>query len=404
MAISAFHDELCSLEREFASRGPELELTVRDPDLGVEGYVVVWNTGVAAHGPLGRCGKGGTRITPTVTLEEIKMLSHKMALKMAGTQLPLGGAKSGLRADPDSPGFEKQYRRFVQLVKPVLRENGGIFGGLGFDIGARPIHALWACDELQSGKSFTGKPVELGGTDYDREGIAGLGVAHAANAALQFNNEQSRDVRFVVQGAGAMGAAVVRYFSELGGRLVAISDPRLGGSHELSGTPSTELLTALSSQDFSLAKKLLATTARPISSDSNAVLSVSCDVLFPCAVQDVVTAKTVSSIRARYITEGANSPCTRDTYPLLAERGIVTIPDFIANPGGVIAAYVEMTSKLSPEENVRTRGNVLAAKELTQSTITANVTHMLELAKNNSVLPVDAGRLLALRFLLGIGS
>src|SRR6478736_2351606 len=181
----AFRAELKRLQALFETMPPELEVTVRDPALGVEGYVVVWNTGISAGGPLERSGKGGTRITPTVTLEEVKMLARTMALKNAAAGLPLGGAKSGLKLDPSTAGFERQYRRFVRLCAPFLHENGGPFGGFGFDIGARPEHALWACDELGSTRSFTGKPLHMGGTDYDREGIAGLGVAVAGATVLE---------------------------------------------------------------------------------------------------------------------------------------------------------------------------------------------------------------------------
>src|SRR4249919_3498068 len=106
----AFYAELKTLRDYFEAMAPELEVTVRDSALGVEGYVVVWNTGISVGGPLERCGKGGTRITPTVSLQEVKMLARTMALKNAAAGLPLGGAKSGLKLDPGSPGFETQYR------------------------------------------------------------------------------------------------------------------------------------------------------------------------------------------------------------------------------------------------------------------------------------------------------
>src|SRR5215470_9400508 len=122
----AFYAELKALKDYFEATPPELEVTARDPALGVEGYVVVWNTAISVGGPLEGCGKGGTRITPQVTLNEVKMLARTMALKNAAAGLPLGGAKSGLRLDPDAPGFENQYRRFVRLCAPLLRENGGV--------------------------------------------------------------------------------------------------------------------------------------------------------------------------------------------------------------------------------------------------------------------------------------
>lgn len=164
MKVELFMADYFSLRERFKQLQPELELVVRDPALDVEGYVVVWNTIDDKHAPLERCGKGGTRITPETDLNEIRMLAQIMSLKNAATGLPLGGAKSGLKADPDSPNFEKQYRRFVELVRPILKENGGVFvGGFGFDIGARDIHPHWACDQLGSTKSFTGKPIDRGG-------------------------------------------------------------------------------------------------------------------------------------------------------------------------------------------------------------------------------------------------
>ncbi|MDB5492128.1 MAG: NAD-specific glutamate dehydrogenase, NADP-specific glutamate dehydrogenase, partial [Micavibrio sp.] len=101
----AFLLDLAAMKAKFEAMKPEIEETVTDPALGVEGYVVVWNTGISAGGPLQFSGKGGTRITPTLTLDEVKMLSRNMAIKNAAAGLKMGGAKSGLRADPNAPDF-----------------------------------------------------------------------------------------------------------------------------------------------------------------------------------------------------------------------------------------------------------------------------------------------------------
>lgn len=194
-----FLAQLQALKEYFEAMQPELEVTLRDPALDVEGYVVVWNTGMSAGGPLAGSGKGGSRITPNLSLDEVKMLARTMALKNAAAGLPLGGAKSGLKLDPSAAGFERQYRRFVRLCAPLLRENGGPFGGFGFDIGARSEHALWACDELKSTRCCTGKPAHMGGTDYDLEGIAGLGVAVAGGTML-VKGESPAQASFAVQG------------------------------------------------------------------------------------------------------------------------------------------------------------------------------------------------------------
>jgi len=396
----AFIKELQQLETEFNKRPPELELTVRDPELGVEGYLVVWNTKIGKRGPLGSCGKGGTRSTPTLSLDEVKMLASRMAMKNAGAGLPLGGAKSGLRADPSAPDFEKKFRRFVQLISPNLKENGGMYGGFGFDVGSQPIHAVWACDELKSTRCHTGKSVEMGGTDYDREGIAGLGVAVAAASALKHKNEAVEKVTYAVQGIGAMGAAVIKYFSEMGAQLVAISDPRVGGTITFDKAISSDLYNSLSEMNIEETKRLLQQDKYAVNADVSDVLYKKVDVLFPCAIQDVIGEANVNNLNCRYLVEGANNPTSIAAYDILHSKNVFVVPDFIANPGGIIAAFVEMTSDATPEENVKTRVNVTRAKELTRTRIAENVTELVSLADRFKVQPYMAGRYMALRNML----
>ncbi len=389
-SATAFRTELDALQAEFESMQPELEATLRDPALGVEGYVVVWNTGISIGGPLNGCAKGGTRITPTVSLDEVRMLARTMALKNAAAGLPLGGAKSGLRGDPDAPGFERRYRRFVRLCAPLLHEHGGPFGGFGFDIGGRPEHALWACDELRSTRCFTGKPLHLGGTDYDREGIAGLGVAVAGATLLDLRGESAAHATFAVQGMGAMGAAVLRYFTEAGARLQAFGDPRHGGTWRFDRPLSEPLLRALAAQDTRTAADLLPGEGRNLSANAEEVLYQPVDVLFPCAVQDVITEANVDRIAARRICEGANGPITPIARSRLCARGIDVVPDFIANPGGVIAAFVELTAS-------STADRVQEAKTLTRAKIAANVRELFDLVARHRCEPQHAALYLALQ-------
>lgn len=385
---AGFHAELRALKDYFQAMKPELEATVRDPALDVEGYVVVWNTGISAGGPLAGCAKGGTRITPNVSLDEVKMLARTMALKNAAAGLPLGGAKSGLRLDPSAPGFEKQYRRFVRLCAPLLHENGGPFGGFGFDIGARPEHALWACDELKSTRCFTGKPAHMGGTDYDREGIAGLGVAVAGATMLEVRGESPARASFAVQGMGAMGAAVLRYFSEMGARLAALGDPKYGGTWTFDAPLSAGLHRALVKQDAETAKPLLANEGTHVSRNAEDVLYLALDILFPCALQNAITERNAQRIRARYVCEGANGPVTEGARTSLHGSGIALVPDFIANPGGVIAAFVELTSNAA--------GKAEEAKALTREKIAANVRELFAIAERYRAEPQHAGLYMAL--------
>jgi glutamate dehydrogenase (NAD(P)+) len=389
----AFYAELKALKDYFDGMAPELEVTVRDPALGVEGYVVVWNSGITAGGPLEGCAKGGTRITPHVSLDEVKMLARTMALKNAAAGLPLGGAKSGLKLDPSAPGFEKQYRRFVRLCAPLLYENGGPFGGFGFDIGARPEHALWACDELRSTRCFTGKPLNMGGTDYDREGIAGLGVAAAGRTMMEVKGTSPATATFAVQGMGALGAAVLRYFSETGARLAGLGDPKYEGTWGFDKPLSAELHRALVKQDIEAARSRLLEEGKKLSESAEDVLYQPVDILFPCAVQNVITTGNVDRIQARYVCEGANGPVTEEARVRLHSHRIALVPDFIANPGGVIAAFVELTSESTNKAE--------EAKALAREKITANVRKLFDIVERCDAGPQDAAMYMALSKIRG---
>ena len=400
MSDSVFLAELHERQRAFDALEPEMETVVRDPELGVEGCVVVWSTLAVKDGPLGRVGKGGTRITSTVTKDEIGRLARTQTLKNAAAGLPTGGAKSGLRADPKAKGFERIYRRFVRLTWPCHVDNGGPWGGLGYDLGGDPRHCQWAIDELGTTRCFTGKPVEQGGTDYDVEGIAGLGVAVAAATWLEHGGQGAGGATASVQGIGAMGAAVCRYFTELGGHVVTIADPRIDGAWRLRGALSGAMLDAVAESDFVAVREHLVNEGHQ-SIPMDDVLWEETDVLFPCAVQDVIDTDNQQGIRARVVIEGANNPCTMGARHALHERGLPVVPDFIANPGGAIAASVEMTSAVTDEENARTGAKVKEAKDATRRLVAANVREVLAIAESHESALVDAASLLALRRVLG---
>jgi glutamate dehydrogenase/leucine dehydrogenase len=324
-----------------------------------------------------------------------------MALKNAAAGLPIGGAKSGLRADPASPRLEEQYRRFVRQVRPFLAEFGGVFGGFGLDIGADPAHARWVLAELGTTRSFTGKAVELGGSDYDNEGIAGLGVAAAAETILAESSQHPGETTFAVQGLGAMGAAVVRYFGARGGRLAAVSDPRVGGSWTLRNAGDVDLVDAIARRDLERVRGMLPDVADRIDTDPDQVLFADVDVLFPCALQRVITERNVDAVRARLLVEGANGPCEPAAHERLHERRVPVVPDIIANPGGIIAAFVEMTgSDEARERNPTTREIVERAKRETEARIPANVREMHRISREFGVSGARAGRYLAYRRVL----
>ena len=377
---SAFHSELERLKNDFDSIEPVLELTVKDDSMDVEGFVVVWNTSIAKSGPLFEnqkgCGKGGTRIKDGLTLEEVRRLARAMAEKNAAAGLPLGGAKSGLNANPDAPDYEAKWKRFVRLVKDegVLYEDGGVFGGFGYDIGGKPpLNALWTIEELGSGRSFTGKPIGKGGTDYDKIGIAGLGVAVAGKTLMELHGQPAQGSTFSVQGVGAMGSAVIRYFSEYGTILKYISDPKYGGTWKFeSGGASKQFIETPTLE-------ILQNEAVKISSENEGALFEDVDIIFPCAMEDTITQDNVNRIQAKYMSEGANNPTTGKAHELLFEKGIKVVPDILANPGGIIAAYVEMTSSSDNKSQ--------EAIDITKKRVASNVEELVTNVKKFNTSP-----------------
>ncbi|MBI5852791.1 MAG: Glu/Leu/Phe/Val dehydrogenase [Planctomycetes bacterium] len=386
-----FLTELARLEAAFAKMQPLVELTVRDPALDCEGYVVVWNTLEP-----GGIAKGGTRVTPTVSLDEIKMLARTMALKNAAAGLPLGGAKSGVRADPWAHDIKARYQAITKRFACLFPVHGGALGGLGYDIGARPEFCEWFIEATEMPQRFTGKTRARGGTDYDVEGIAGLGVAVAAREALAHAGKSAQGARFAVQGLGAMGAGVVRYFAGFGGRLIALADPVVGGSwtlpDSLKDDAHEDLVARIAARDYANLRPILDRHGK-LEKEPDAVLFTAADVLFPSARQDVISTRNADRIQARMLSEGANGPCSSDARERLHARGVTVLPDFLANPGGIIAAYVEMTSQSADK--------VAEAKAMTERVIAGNVRGVLDVAKSLDVAPAQAAMFLALRRVVG---
>ena len=165
--------------------------------------------------------KADLRCEVTLDLAQVGRLARTMAVKMRRPDYRWECAKSGVKMDKNDPQYERKWRRFVELTAPLLHERGGPFGGYGYDKGCRiPDNAVWTVDELTtrqigSQRSFTGKPVAMGGTDYDREGIAGSGVAVAARTLLETIGKSCAWRAFAVQGVGAMGAASVAIFANM---------------------------------------------------------------------------------------------------------------------------------------------------------------------------------------------
>lgn len=314
--------------------GPEKVVCVADARAGMRGVLVIDNT---ARG----MGKGGTRMTPTVTVSEVARLARVMTWKWAGVDLFFGGAKAGIRADPNHPDKERVLRSFVRaLSNEVPREY--VFG---LDLGLTEDDAAIIQDELGDRAAAVGTPRALGGVPYDAWGVTGYGVAEAADAALGYCDGTLQGARVALQGFGAVGAAAARRLHELGARIVAVSTAS-GALHDPAGLDVTALLEARDAHGDALVDFVGGSGVRHL--ETGAELLVDTDVLIPAATQDIIDARLAPRLRAAVVVEGANLPVTPEAQQLLAARGVVVVPDFIANAGGVVAAAYAMDARSSP--------------------------------------------------------
>jgi glutamate dehydrogenase (NAD(P)+) len=300
--------------------GPAKVIHVHEPSLGLRGVLVVDNV---ACGP----SIGGLRLAPDVTAVECVRLARAMTLKNAAAGLPHGGGKSVLHGDPRMPPERKQL--LVRAFAHALRnETDYIFGP---DMGTDEGCMAWVKDEI--GRSV-GLPAALGGIPLDEIGATGWGLWHAAAVAAPRCKIEIAGARVVIQGFGAVGKHAAGFLAHHGAILVAASDSR-GTIANPDGVSVADLIrlkdAGRSVCDFVGGRVL----------DRDAVLDVECDIWIPAARPDVVREDNVHRLRTRLVLQGANIPFTPGAEQVLHDRGVLVVPDFIANAGGVICAAME---------------------------------------------------------------
>jgi glutamate dehydrogenase (NAD(P)+) len=314
--------------------GPEKVVTVTDPKTGMRGALVIDNT---ARG----IGKGGTRMSPTLTITEVARLARVMTWKWAAVDLRFGGAKAGIRFDPASPDKETVLRRFAKaLCSEVPAEY--VFG---LDMGLTEDDAAIIQDELGSPLVAVGTPAELGGVPYDQWGVTGYGVAEACAAAMAHCSLEVAGARVIVQGFGAVGVAAAARLAELGATIVAVSTA-IGGLYNPDGLDVAAMTaTRASVGDAFVTQWGNGGNTRLLEPGEELFLDT--DVLIPAAMQDVIDPDIAGQLKAQLIVEGANLPASPVALDVLDERGITVVPDFIANAGGVVAAAFAMEARTS---------------------------------------------------------
>jgi glutamate dehydrogenase (NAD(P)+) len=258
--------------------------------------------------------------------------------------LPLGGAKGGVRVDPSQLSrTEKQNltRRFTSELGTAIGPNVDIPAP---DMGTDAQTMAWIMDtysqEVGSAQPgvVTGKPIEVGGS-FGRTGATGLGVVFTTEKAVEKLKMKMSDIKMVVHGFGNVGLHAALYAHQRGTKVLAVSDVT-GGLYNGQGIDIPDLIR------WTEENKVIRgyPKAEPIGNDE--LLTLKCDVLAPCALDGVITKANADKIDAKIVVEGANGPCTSEADARLIERGILTVPDILANGGGVIVSYFEWVQGL----------------------------------------------------------
>src|SRR5213080_3114702 len=320
---------------------PERTLIVSVPVVMEEGHLEVF-TGYRVQHSTGRGpGKGGIRFHPSVSLAEVEGLAMLMTWKCAVTDLPLGGAKGGVAVDPRKltrRQIERLTKRYTAAILPIIGPEQDIPAP---DVNTDEQTMAWIVDTVtmmtgrHSPEVVTGKPVELGGS-RGRTEATGRGVAFVTLEVLRREGKEPRDARVAIQGFGNVGSVTAKSLAAAGCRIVAISD--VSGGY---ATPDgIDIARAIEHVRRNQARTLdgLAGVTRISNAE---LLAMDVDVLVTAALEGQINRENAHEIRARIIVEGANGPVTAEADRLLAERGVLIVPDILANAGGVVVSYFE---------------------------------------------------------------
>jgi glutamate dehydrogenase (NAD(P)+) len=343
--------------------GPRKVLQLRDRREGLEGIVVVDNI---ACGP----AIGGVRMAPDVTLEEVGRLARAMTFKNAAAGLAHGGGKAGIIADPASPAPRKEA--LVRTFARMIRELGEYIPGP--DMGTDETCMAWVKDEI--GRAV-GLPRVVGGIPLDEIGATGFGVAVAAEVAATEAGLTLEGARAAIEGFGAVGQHAARFLAKRGVRLVATSDSR--GAVQNPAGLDIEALVAHK-------RAGLPVSAFPdgCALDREELVSVSCEIWIPAARPDTLRADNVERLQTTLILQGANIPATEAAEQWMHAHGILSVPDFVANAGGVICAAVEYHG-----------GTEATAFRMIEEKIRANTLETLERTRREGILPREAATRMA---------
>jgi len=320
-------------------RTPNREIILHIPVIMDNGRLEVFDGFRVQHSiARGPC-KGGIRYGPNVTLDEIRGLAAEMTWKCAVVNIPFGGAKGGIVCDQQklSQGeLERITRRYTAELLDYMGPERDVPAP---DMGTDEQTMAWIMDTYSMHvrhtvtASVTGKPLDLGGSRGRRE-ATGRGCMIVTDQALKRFGRQREQTRVIVQGCGNVGSQAARLMHEAGYKIIGVADV-YGGVFNTRGLDIPGLL------EFLKENKTCKGFPGGESIGNQEILEQDCEVLLPAATESVINSKNASRIRARILTEGANSPTTAPADDILFDRGVFVIPDILANAGGVTVSYFE---------------------------------------------------------------
>ena len=393
MAVEQFNIAADQLGIDEGSRRilsePKRELTVHFPVKMDSGDIQVFSGHRVQHNMARGPGKGGIRYHPGVTLDEVKALAMWMTWKCAVTGIPYGGAKGGVTCQPKemSDGeLERMTRRYATEISIIV--------GPGEDIPAPDVNTdgrvmAWIMDTLSMHRGHTvsgivtGKPLSIGGS-LGRVDATGRGVMITAREAAARIGLPMKGARVVVQGYGNAGYTAARLLNDLGCKVIAANDSTSSVYSEAGLDP--EALKSYKDANRSFAGYKGVDTVSP-----EEILELPCDILVPAALEGQITGDNAARIKARIVVEAANGPTTPEADSILLDKGVVVVPDILANAGGVVVSYFEWVQDMQgyfwdlPEIDDRM-----------ESIMVRSFGEVMEIAENEKVAMRDAALRLAI--------
>jgi glutamate dehydrogenase (NAD(P)+) len=333
--------DVLDLDQEFRARlrAPRRTLTVNFPVRMDDGTVANFTGYRVQHTLTMGPTKGGIRYAPGVSEGECAALAQWMTWKCALLGLPYGGAKGGVRCDPhllSVPEIERITRRYASELIPIIGPDRDIPAP---DMGTGEREMAWFYDTYSQlmghavPEIVTGKPPVLGGTEARRP-ATGLGVVYVAEAVSEKLGTPLRDQRVVIQGFGNVGAVAALELAAIGAKVVAVSD-------HTGGIVAPDGLDIPAVADWVAEHHTLQDCPHGDPVGRSEVLEVPCDMLIPAALERQITKENAPRLQTTTIVEAANGPTTPEAEAILAERGILVVPDVLANAGGVTVSYFE---------------------------------------------------------------